>query len=53
MARVYDPRFQEAENPYTEAASRHAEIVVLARRGYKNGELVRIDIVDFVREIAA
>jgi len=53
MARVHDPRFDEAQNPYTEAANRRSEIVVLARRGYKNGELVKIDIVDFIREIAA
>lgn len=53
MARVRDPRFEQQENVYTEAAQRRSEIVVLARRGYKAGELVRIDIVDFVREIAA
>lgn len=53
MARVHDPRFEEVENPYTDAASRRSEIVVLARSGYKNGELVKIDILDFVREIAA
>lgn len=53
MARVRDPRFEQQENAYTEAAQRRSEIVVLARRGYKAGELVRIDIVDFIREIAA
>lgn len=53
MARVQDPRFNEPETPYTEAAQRRSEIVVLARRGYKNGALVRIDIVDFIREITA
>jgi hypothetical protein len=51
MAKVIDPRFDKPENAYTEAAQRKSEIIVLARRGYKNGELVRIDIVDFVREI--
>jgi hypothetical protein len=51
MARVHDPRFEQASNPYTEAANRRSEIVVLARKGYKNGELVKIEIVDFVREI--
>jgi hypothetical protein len=53
MAKVHDPRFEHQENVYTEAAQRRSEIVVLARRGYKNGELVRIEIVDFVREIPA
>lgn len=50
MARVRDPQFEELENPYTTAAQRKSEIVVLARSGYKDGELVSIDIVDFVRE---
>lgn len=53
MARVRDPRFEQQENAYTEAAQRRSEIVVLARRGYKGGELVRIDIVDFVRELSS
>ena len=53
MARVHDPRFEDRENAYTEAAQRRSQIIVLARRGYKNGILVRIDIVDFIREIAA
>jgi hypothetical protein len=53
MAKVIDPRFDKPENAYTEAAQRNSQIVVLARRGYKNGELVRIDIVDFVREITS
>lgn len=53
MARVLDPKFEEMENVYTEAAQRKSEIVVLARRGYKDDKLVRIDIVDFINEIAA
>lgn len=53
MARVLDPKFEEMENVYTEAAQRKSEIIVLARRGYKDGKLVRIDIVEFVNEIAA
>ncbi|WP_294313404.1 hypothetical protein [uncultured Sphingomonas sp.] len=51
MARVQDPRFETPENVYTEAAQRRSQIVVLARRGYKSGNLVRMDIVDFIREI--
>ncbi len=53
MARVLDPKFEEMENVYTEAAQRKSEIIVLARRGYKDGKLVRIDIVEFINEIAA
>ncbi len=53
MARVRDPRFEELENPYTNAAQRKSEIVVLARSGYKDGELVNIDTVDFIRENTA
>ena len=53
MAKVTDPRFEKPENVYTEAAQRRSEILVLARRGYKNGELVRIDIVDYIRELPA
>ena len=53
MARVQDPSFEKVDNPYTEAAKRRSEIVVLARRGYKGGELVKMEIVDFVREISA
>ncbi|MFC0632618.1 hypothetical protein ACFFGE_01815 [Brevundimonas balnearis] len=50
MAKVSDPRFEQPENPYTAAAQRRAEIIVLARAGYVGGQLSRIDIVDFVRE---
>jgi len=50
MAKVSDPRFEQPENPYTAAAQRRAEIVVLARGGYVGDQLVRIDIVDFLRE---
>ncbi|MHA4837001.1 DUF7946 domain-containing protein [Sphingopyxis sp. MSC1_008] len=50
MARVRDPSFDEPSNPYTEAAQRRAEIVVLGRQGYKGSTLAGIEIVDFVRE---
>lgn len=51
MARVRDPLFGEPENPYTTAANWQSDIIVLARRGYKDGELVRVDIVEFKSEI--
>lgn len=51
MAKVSDPRFEQQENAYTAAAQRRAEIVVLARKGYRGDELVKIDIVDFLREL--
>lgn len=50
MAKVSDPRFKDPENVYTEAAGRRSKIVVLARRGYREGKLSQIDIADFVRE---
>lgn len=50
MARVRDPRFEEPVNPYTEAAQRRSEIIVLGRRGYKETTLSGIDIVDFIRD---
>lgn len=49
MARVRDPRFEQDDNPYTEAAQSRAEIVVTGRRGYKDSTLAGIDIVDFIR----
>lgn len=49
MARVRDPRFENPESPYTEAAQRRSEIVVLGRRGYKDMTLAGIEIVDFIR----
>jgi hypothetical protein len=49
MARVRDPSFDEPVNPYTEAAQRRAEIVVLGRRGYRGTILAGIEIVDFIR----
>ncbi len=52
MAEVKDPIFVEDGNAYTIAAQRRARIEVLARRGYKNGKLSRIHILDFVREIS-
>ena len=53
MAKVSDPKFDEEENVYTEAAQRRSSIVVLARKGFKGGVLAAIEIVEFVREIAA
>jgi hypothetical protein len=50
MARVRDPRFEQDDNPYTEAAQSRAEIVVTGRRGYKDSTLAGIDIVDFIRD---
>lgn len=50
MAKVSDPQFESPENPYTAAAQRRAEIVVLARTGRVGDQLVRIDIVDFMQE---
>ena len=51
MADVDDPTFKEDGNPYTLAAQNRAQIEVLARKGYKNGELKRIQIVEFRRRI--
>lgn len=51
MAEVNDPVFDQESNPYTVAAQKRARIEVLARRGYKNGKLARVMILDFVREI--
>ncbi len=51
MARVHDPKFEEGENVYTEAAQRRSAISVLARKGYKGGELVAIEILEFQHEI--
>lgn len=51
MARVRDPRFEEPENPYTEAAQKRAEVLVLGRKGYKEATLAGIEIVDFIREL--
>ncbi len=50
MAKVNDPLFLQEDNAYTEAAQKRADIIVLARKGYKAGVLVQIDIVDFVGE---
>jgi hypothetical protein len=51
MAKVHDPIFLNDENPYTEAARKRADIMVLARKGYKAGVLVQIDVVDFKGEV--
>ncbi|WP_338446182.1 hypothetical protein V5F89_13685 [Pelagerythrobacter marensis] len=52
MAEVKDPIFLDDSNAYTLAAQKRARIEVLARRGYKNGKLARIHILDFVREVS-
>lgn len=52
MAEVNDPKFDEESNPYTVAAQRRAKVQVLARKGFRNGQLARIQILDFVREIS-
>jgi hypothetical protein len=46
MARVHDPEFLDEENVYTEAAQRRSAIAVLARKGYKGGELAAIEILE-------
>lgn len=51
MADVDDPRFKEESNAYTVAAQRRGKIEVLARKGYKNGQLAKVQIVEFVREV--
>ena len=51
MADVNDPAFEEESNAYTVAAQKKAQIEVLARRGYKNDKLAKIQILDFVSEI--
>ena len=51
MAKVSDPIFAEEENSYTEAAQRKAVIMVMARKGYRNGALAKIDIVEFTTEL--
>ncbi len=51
MADVNDPAFEEEANNYTMAAQKRAHIQVLARKGYKNGKLTKIQILDFVAEV--
>jgi len=51
MAKVSDPKFEAEENVYTEAAQRRSAIAVLARKGYKGGNLAAIEIVEFAHEI--
>lgn len=51
MAEVNDPVFEEESNPYTGAAQKRAKVMVLARRGYKNGKLARVIVLDFIREV--
>lgn len=51
MARVHDPKFEQEENVYTEAAQRRSSIVVLARKGYRGGVLAAIEILEFKNEI--
>lgn len=51
MAEVVDPEFDEDGNAYTTAAGKRAMIEVLARKGYKNGSLSKLQILAFVREV--
>lgn len=51
MAEVVDPDFAEPSNAYTAAANKLARIEVLARRAYRDDKLVKIQIIDFIREI--
>lgn len=51
MAEVNDPAFEQESNAYTMAAQKRARIEVLARKGYKNGILAKIQIVQFIGEI--
>lgn len=51
MADVVDPAFEAAQNAYTAAAQKRALIEVVARKGYKNGILAKIQILEFVREV--
>jgi hypothetical protein len=51
MAEVIDPVFEEESNPYTSAAQRRAKIEVLARKGYKNNALAKIQVLDFISEV--
>lgn len=51
MADVVDPAFLDEANPYTVAAQTRARIEVLARKGYKNGSLAKIQIVGFQRQL--
>lgn len=51
MAEVDDPLFRDDGNPYTAAAQVRALIEVRARLGYKNGNLSKIQIVEFIRQI--
>lgn len=50
MAKVTDPKFLDDENVYTEAAQRRSAIAVLARKGYKGGNLAALEIVEFIQE---
>lgn len=51
MAEVIDPAFEEEANAYTMAAQKRANIKVLARKGYKNGHLAKLQIVEFIKEV--
>lgn len=53
MAEVVDPVFEDEQNAYTIAAQKRAQIEVVARKGYKNGILAKVQILEFVREIGA
>ena len=47
MASVKDHIFADPENAYTEAAQKKATILVLARKGRRNGALARLEILEY------
>ncbi len=49
MADVIDPAFEEESNVYTLVSQNKSKIEVLARKGYKNKKLSKIQIVDYIR----
>jgi hypothetical protein len=51
MAEVADPLFAEESNPYTVASQKRAKIEVLARKGYREDKLSKIQIIEFIREV--
>ncbi|WP_029936205.1 DUF7946 domain-containing protein [Sphingomonas sp. UNC305MFCol5.2] len=51
LAEVDDPVAEEENNPYANAVNRKATIRVQGKAGYKNGQIVRLVIMDFGGEI--
>jgi hypothetical protein len=51
LAEVDDPVAEEDNNPYASAVNRKATIRVQGKAGYKNGQLVRLVIMDFGGEL--